>query len=301
MKTSSVYPSILFSVLFFFAFSAVSGQTAHVRQDYKDIKDIWINIAYGDLKVGKSASGAVEVTGSYDEENVTLEMGTKGGKLTIKEKSSARSNKEKSNWTLNLPENTDLWMNIGAGEADLKDFSAELEGNIGAGRVRLAGVGGKIRLNNGTGDIEIQDSEGSFQLNSGTGNLVISQVSGAISANSGTGNIRAEKVSVTGQSSFNSGTGHVSLSLGGPVKADLGVNSGTGASELNYNGHPFDGILVMECGTEGGKISAPFSFDKEESEGQTRNRMIRKTKKFGTSGIEIHVASGTGSANVLEK
>lgn len=301
MKNSFVHPSILVFVLFLFAGSAVSGQTAHVRQDYKDIKDVWINIAYGDLKVGKSASGAVEVTGSYDEDNVTLEMETKGGKLTIKEKSSSQSNKEKSNWTLNLPENTDLWMNIGAGKTDLRDFSAELDGNIGAGDIDLFHVGGKIRLNTGTGKIDIRDSEGNFQLNSGTGNLVIHQVSGAITANSGTGNIRAENVSVTGQSSFNSGTGRVSLSLGGPVKADLGVNSGTGTSELNYNGHPFDGTLVMECGTEGGKISAPFSFDKEESERQSRNRMIRKTKKFGNSGIEIHVASGTGNANVLEK
>ncbi|HMQ59219.1 MAG TPA: toast rack family protein [Flavilitoribacter sp.] len=304
MKSSTIRPALFLSaaLLLITGFSA-SGQKGSIQQSYDDIKAVKINIGYGDLTVEKSTSGRVEIAGKYNDDEVDVELKTKGDKLSINEKSSWKgNNKQKSEWTLKLPENTAMTINIGAGESRIKGYSGELEGNTGSGNYYLSAVGGKIRLNSGTGNLEIMDSDGDFSLNSGTGNVKLNKVSGAISANSGTGNVMADNISINGDSGLNSGTGNVSLSLGGPIKGDLALNSGTDNSRLNFNGYNFEGTLVMKCGKDSGKIEAPFGFDSEETEGGGRyDNTLKKTKKFGNSAVEITVATGTGKASVQNK
>ncbi|GJM35670.1 MAG: hypothetical protein DHS20C18_46710 [Saprospiraceae bacterium] len=274
------------------------AQKATVNETFRDIDEVSVYIGAGDLTITKSSSDAVEVMVDYNKSDTEIKIETKGNALTIKEKSIGYKSNGKPSWTLRLPDSKELSINVGAGDVNINGLVLNLEANIGAGDFYLGEINGKIHLNTGTGNIKIDNAEGSFNLNSGTGNLQLKAMSGSIVANSGTGMVNAEEMYITGESSMNSGTGRVTVSLGKSVEADLGVNSGTNDSSLKFNGHAFDGTLTMECDKKRGKIKAPFVFSDKEVTANGRSETLRKTKRFGNSGIEIQIGSGTGTAAV---
>jgi len=259
------------------------------------------------------------VVGYYKESEVKVKVWKEGSTLKIDEELKLkRPDGLHSRWIFTIPEDMDFHANLRGGDMSIKNCSGDFNGNCGTGGLDLNDFKGDLKWNCGTGDYNIEDSQGEFSLNTGTGDYYINNVNGSLSmnsgtgdlkvknskgefnANSGTGDVKAENLTIDDASSFNSGTGDVELKLSANTNADLTVNSGTGDAELDMNGHSISGVLHMQCGERGGKISAPFDFDKTWTEGSGRNRTVHKEKKFGNEKVEIKVGTGTGKAEVVK-
>lgn len=303
---------LLFSVQIAFA------QTKTVKKSYDSIDQIELEVISGDIEIGASSNGKVQLVGEYDPDQVQVSITNNNGKLRIKEKKKARRMEEASFWVLKVPNDIMIRSNTASGNVQVEDVNLELYSNTGSGNFSFENIQGLIQLNTGSGNImllesqanarcntgsgniKINGSNGNLGLNTGSGRISLDGAAGSISANSGSGNVTGKNMKITGSSSFNTGSGNVSLGLAAEPSGDVSVNAGSGNSSLEMNGFKFNGELVMQCGEKSGNIRAPFSFDKEEviPQGGRSNNMIRKTKSFGSSGTKIQVSTGSGTAKV---
>ena len=275
-----------------FSLTTFAQQT--IQKSFSGIEKISLNIGSGDLRVDKSSTANVEVEVQYDDEDIRPELRQKGSTLELKEDRLKKNSNSRTSWTLRLPAKMALKTNIGAGEATYDGVMLDLNHNTGAGDIRFTKANCDCQVNVGAGDIELFDSEGAFQANSGTGDFQVDNTTGSFQLNSGTGDLEIEDVAITGSSSFNSGTGDVEVQLSKALSADISINSGTGDSTLDFNGQPMVGEFEMECQKGQGRISAPFSFDDEE----TDNRRLKKRATIGDAKYQVKVSTGTGTAKV---
>lgn len=313
MKMSNL-SSFCFLVLLLTGFSStVFAQRGELKERFTQVQKIKFDVAVGSIEFRKSDSGATTLEGDYDSGKLDVEVSFKNGQLKVIEKTKRRnSGSVASKYLVMIPDGlsidlnsgtghmkfnsieADVHLNTGTGNIEFVRFKGDVNSNTGTGDVALRNCSGEMTLNSGTGDVLVDKCEGGFNLNSGTGNVRVDGLRGKVSANSGTGNVLATGVQLEGNGSFNSGTGNVKLTLSHPLTNDLYVNSGTGSASLDMNRQSFDGTLVMACNEKGGRINAPFDFDKKETEDKT----IRKYKYFGDSSVQLRVSTGTGNASV---
>ncbi len=303
MKKSFFNTTILTALFLMVISASIFSQTESINETFDRVKKVKLDVAIGDIEIVKSNSGKTELAGEYNPDKLDVEILYSNGNLSVIEKTKRRNNNGNVNskYRLQIPDGLEIKVNTGTGDIVLKDVSAESKINTGTGKILMekytgdsklnSGTGsvelinskGEITLNSGTGDVAIKNSDGELAANSGTGDVEVENAGGKISANSGTGDVVASNIKLDGKGNFNSGTGDVKLILTGPVTKDLSVNSGTGSATLDMNGQNFNGTLVMACDKKSGSISAPFDFDKEETEDKT----IKKYKYFGDSGVEL--------------
>ncbi len=294
------------------------AQNKTVKESYSNIDKVEFEVISGDIQIGASSDDQVRLEGEYDPDQVQVSISSSNGRLKIKEKSKARRMDEASSWTLKVPNdilvrsntasgnvqvqgvNLELYSNTGSGNFSFENIQGLIQLNTGSGNIMLVESQAKANCNTGSGNIKISGSDGNLGLNTGSGRISLDGAAGSISANSGSGNVTGKNMRLTGSSSFNTGSGDVSLGLAAAPNGNVSVNAGSGNSSLEMNGFQFNGELVMQCGEKSGKIRAPFSFDKEEviEQGGRNNNMIRKTKSFGNSGTKIQVSTGSGTAKV---
>ena len=307
------------AVLLLIAQISLSAQPLVLDKTYTGIKELKLDLSTGDLEVSPASGNEISVKGYFDESKADVKVEQYGDRLVISEKKESRNNDHpRPKWVLQLPAEIKVDANFGIGNGKIDRFAGKLTGNSGTGSILLKqctgditwntgtgncevnNCGGDIKLNTGTGDIELKNFKGDIAANSGTGDIEIDGAEGEIAANSGTGDVEAVHVTLTAgsRSSFNSGTGDVTVKLGGPAKGDISVNSGTGDADLDINNQSFDGILTMTCNKRDGRIQAPFGFDDEKTEGEGRNQVLIKTKRFGREDNELKVGTGTGTASV---
>jgi hypothetical protein len=137
-------------------------------------------------------------------------------------------------------------------------------------------------------------------VNCGSGTIAFNNVQAEIKGNVGSGNIRITNFILAGNSAFNSGSGDVSVKLGATPAHALSMNSGSGNSVLDRNGHALNADIVMSASKKNGKITAPFKFDKEE-EVEEGNRIIMKKYASLGSGNKVEISLGTGSGTAQIK
>jgi len=298
--------------------SLSQAQEKNISKSYSGIDKIEFNVIAGNIKIGASNTDQVQVTGTYNEEQIRVKMSNSNGKLIIEEKSKSNRINESSTWTLLIPSDISVKSNSASGNVTVEGVQLNLHTNTGSGNFVFTGVSGYLQLNTGSGNVDIDNSNAEFACNTGSGNIGVKESTGrlglntgsgqislqnsggTISANTGSGQVKGKGMTITGSSSFNTGSGNVIVSLAGLPKADFSVNAGSGNSTLDMNGISFQGQLVMQCNEKNGKISAPFSFDQEkviERNGRNNN-ILRKTKRFGNSNIKIQVSTGSGAAKV---
>lgn len=293
------------------------AQEKTVNETYDNIKRIELNIISGNLEIGASSSDQVQVTGTYDEQQIQVKISNSNGKLVIEEKSRQNRMNRSSRWTLLVPNELKINSNSASGNVTVEDIAVNLYSNTGSGNYTFSAVQGRLQLNTGSGNVNIDDSDAAFNcntgsgnvgvngskgnlsLNTGSGNIILDNSGGSISANTGSGQVRGTNMNLTGPSSFNTGSGNATVGLSTSPKGDLSVNSGSGNASLALNGVSFNGELVMQCNEKNGRISAPFSFDSEKviSNGKY-HKTLRKEKRFGSGGTQIQVSTGSGSAKV---
>ncbi len=300
----------------------VSAQDRTVNKTFSNIKSIRLNTSSGDITLKKGAGKDVKVTlvHSYDSDEFTPILEESGGRLTLEEKFEHGSHSGDSKWTIEMPDDLKINVTTGSGNISIDALRIDLKSNAGSGNATLTSVKGTLDFNAGSGDIEIDDSDGEISTNTGSGNIratntrgslafnagsgdiKVSKLNGDISVNTGSGNIQAKDVTLTGASSFNTGSGDANVALAGPLNNNISVNSGSGNSTLNFNGNEISGEVVMTANKRSGEIVAPFNFDKEETvnDSNSSQERIRKTAKIGNKDITIKIGTGSGTAQITK-
>jgi hypothetical protein len=311
----------IFAVLMLLVVSVAFAQDKTINKSFKNIKNIRLSTASGDIVIKKSTSGEtkVNVRYSYDDQDYKVMIEESEGRLTLEEKFENGSYSGNSHWTVEVPDNVTMKLNTGSGDVMASDVTANIKSNTGSGNIELTSVKGELNFNTGSGDCELDNVEGELDLNTGSGNISLrnskgtfdmnagsgdirfEKVSGDFQVNTGSGDIKANNVTVAGSSKFNTGSGNATVSLAAELKSSISVNSGSGDSKLQFNGAPMSGQVTMTANERNGEIIAPFKFDKEETVDNGGNqKTIRKTAKLGNSEITIKVGTGSGTAEIAK-
>ena len=311
----------IFATLMFLVCTIAFGQDKTKNQTYKNVKNIRLSTASGDITIKKSATSdtKVNVRYSYDDNEYQVVMEEDDGKLTLEEKFERGNHSGSSNWTLEVPDNVTLRLSTGSGDISVASLTANIKSNTGSGNIELTAVKGELDFNTGSGDVELENIDGELTLNTGSGSITLNNSKGTYDLNAGSGNIRVDKstgdfrvntgsgsikainLTIAGNSKFNTGSGNATVSLAAELKSGISVNSGSGDSKLQFNGSPISGEVVMTAGERSGNIIAPFKFDKEEViENGSNSKTIRKTAKLGNQSISIRIGTGSGTAEITK-
>lgn len=309
-------------VLLFINIAAFAQNT--VKKSFSGVKRIRISTSSGDCELRKAPGTSVEVelTHTFDDRSFTPRFEQSGERLELGEEFNGRNFSGSVRWKLAIPDgmkvnfstgsgnllvdgvSIDLDATTGSGDLEFSTMKGSVDANTGSGNVDLAGFNGDAKLNTGSGNMDVRDMEGDLDLNCGSGDIKVSQSKAYFSINTGSGNISADKVTITGSSRFNTGSGRARVGLAATPTVDLAVNSGSGDAELNFNGNEIVGQVVMKASKRHGNISAPFEFDKTEEVSNGNNNgndvTIVKTAQRGKGTNRILVSTGSGDA-VLRK
>lgn len=98
----------------------------------------------------------------------------------------------------------------------------------GAGDINVAGVRGPLEAAAGSGSLEIDGVDGAITTETGSGAQTLSAVEGSLTAEAGSGAVTADVRSLEGDSSIDTGSGSVSLTLPSSVDATLEITTGSG-------------------------------------------------------------------------
>jgi hypothetical protein len=311
----------IFAIAMLMVVTVASAQDKTKNNTFRNIKNLRLSTASGDITIKKSTNGEtkVNVRYTYDDNNFQIIMEEADGKLTLEEKFERGSYSGSSYWTLEVPDNVTMKLNTGSGDLVINTLTANIKSNSGSGNIELTAVKGELDFNTGSGDVELENmdgqldlntgsgnitlrnSKGSYDLNAGSGDIRFEKVSGDFQVNTGSGDIKANNVTIAGGSKFNTGSGNATVSLDAELKSSISINSGSGDSKLQFNGTPISGDIVMTANERSGDIVAPFKFDKEEviDDGGNQKR-LRKSAKIGNSNISIRVGTGSGTAEITK-
>ncbi len=285
---------------------------------FTGVKSIKMNNSSANCKIQKSSdqSVTVKLKYTYNDGDVENTMDQEGDRLVIRETFHANNVRGSSEWILSVPDGIAIKYTTGSGSIEAANLKLDINATTGSGGFTLNNVTGTLNITTGSGDLEldgfsgelyvnigsgsatIQNSSGDFDLNCGSGNINVNQSKAAFKINTGSGRVLAKGINLTGASRFNSGSGSSTVVLASALQHDIAVNSGSGDAELNFNGNPIAGEIIMEASKEHGRIDAPFAFDKTEEivRSGNDNVTIRKTVAKGKSINKIRVGTGSGDA-----
>jgi DUF4097 and DUF4098 domain-containing protein YvlB len=167
---------------------------------------------------------------------------------------------------LRVPPRTNLDLNTGDGNVDLRGVGGEVTLHTGDGRVVIAEVAGTVRATTGDGPVRIRDARGDLTIKTGDGGVEAEGVDGALRVETGDGRVRlggrfdvldvktgdggVEVSALAGSKlaadwSVRTGDGDVTLRVPGDLAADVEVNTGDGQIDL--------GVPVTISGRMGSK------------------------------------------------
>ena len=315
------FTSKFFALLLLCLVGVLTAQSQEITKSFSGIKKINLSTSSGSCKLVKGSSNDVQVKVSftYSPNNYHPLMEQDGSTLVLKEDFKNRdSYSGNSSWELSIPENMEVSFSSGSGSFGAVDLNvkvsfnsgsgdygcANVRGdskiNTGSGNVIIAGYQGDLNANTGSGKISIAGLEGYLRANAGSGKIGLSKIKGACSVNVGSGDILATEITLTGKSSFNTGSGDASVTLAASPTDNISVNSGSNDATLDFGGNKIEGKVIMTANKKSGRIVAPFEFDKTEEidDHDNDNLRIRKTVQLGTKDIEIKIGTGSGTAEI---
>lgn len=307
-------------ILLLIATTAFAQQT--IKKSFTGVKRIKIQSSSGDCEIRKASGNTVEVELSHtlDERAFRPRFEQSGERLDLGEEFRGNNFNGSVRWKIAVPDgmrvafgtgsgnllvdgvNVDLDATSGSGDLEFTTIKGTLDATTGSGNVNVSAFSGEAKINTGSGDMDVRDMDGELDLNCGSGDIKVSQSKAYFAINTGSGNITADKLTINGNSRFNTGSGRARVALAATPKFDIAVNAGSGDAELDFKGNEIVGEVVMKTSKRWGNISAPFEFDSTEEvdNGGKDNVTIVKTAKRGNGTNRIVVSTGSGDA-VLRK
>jgi DUF4097 and DUF4098 domain-containing protein YvlB len=196
-------------------------------------------------------------------------------------------------WTITVPQGTYIKCKGSSSDFEINGFNGSINAHYASTRFNIANVKGNIELSMAQLDARINNSEGSFILNSAGGSIM------------------ADDLTITGNSSFRSGTGSIKISLARTPSADLYVGSNFNKAQVSFNDHPVSGYFEMIARAGKGSIICPYKFDNEEtfsddierygaaSDFGKKGDYYRKSFIRGDSKPKITIKTVTGTAQLI--
>jgi len=301
---------------------SVSSKAQEVTKTFKEIKQIIITTSSSDIILAKGSSKDVEVkvTFTYSPKDFEPIFQQAGDVLKLQEKYANNSSNGDSKWTITIPDGINVKTNSGSGNVEAADLKVSIKSNsgsgsyswrnlsgessisTGSGEIHLDSYSGQANISAGSGAIYVNNCQGDVNAGTGSGTISINGFKGVIKAGSGSGEVNAEKFTLTGKSSFGTGSGSVLVKLSEPIAFPISIGSGSGKAVLDCNGLKLAGHITMSASKEYGKIMAPFNFDKTEEIDEKGNDriMIQKTVQLGNATTEIKITTGSGTAEIKD-
>ncbi len=220
--------------------------------------------------------------------------------------------------TIRVPEGRALKVELGAGDIDVSDVTADLDLNTRAGMAEAAGLVGDVEIGVGSGGLAVQDVRGRLVMDTGSGKARLDRFEGdVLSIDTGSGSVTVTEVSAeeididTGSGgvtvngleakwlSIDTGSGNVRIESAGADAAVIDTGSGSVHLALERMG---DGKFEIDTGSGGivflvpDDLSARFDID-IGSGGIDVEVPIAKT--LHKSRGEMRFIAGDGDANVV--
>ncbi len=220
--------------------------------------------------------------------------------------------------SIRVPEGRSLKVELGAGDIDVSDVTADLELKTRAGMAEAAGLDGDVKIGVGSGGLTVRDVRGRLVLDTGSGKASLDSFEGAVlSIDTGSGSVEvtdvaAEAIDIdTGSGgvtvdgleaerfSIDTGSGSVRVESAGADAAVIDTGSGRVHLALERMG---DGRFEIDTGSGGivmlvpDDLSARFDID-IGSGGIDVDVPIAKT--LHKSRGEMRFITGDGEANVI--
>jgi DUF4097 and DUF4098 domain-containing protein YvlB len=330
MKKRSLIMMLLILVL---TVALAAGEKT-VEKTFDAKKLVEIKTVSGDCRVMRGAAGKVQVklVYEYDSDCFKPEFIEEDARLVLKEdfyRSGSCSGH--SDWTVQVPEKTDIRFVSASGDFVLENVDGALEVKVASGDIRVMDATGDFEVKTASGDIEVRNLSGSIvfmtasgdvegekldgtvklktasgnvdavgikgevSLVSASGDVKLEDAQAEISLKTASGSVKALSVTVTGASEFKCASGDVLVKLAKTADFDLTLASASGDAVLDYNGNTVKGAFEFSARVKDGRIVSPFNFDEEEV--VTRYRRDKyHVKRFSRNGekpvITIKTSSG---------
>lgn len=300
-------------ILIPFLFSTANAQKV-VDKIFKVKETVSISTVSGDCTIKKGDRNEIKVhlSYTYNDDCFKPEFNEESDLLKIKEDFDGKCNGE-SEWTITVPENTNVKFNSASGNVEITDITKSIYVNTASGDIKLANLKGEIKLNSASGDVKLntinallklntasgdinaENLKGKIKMNTASGDININKANAVLKLNSASGEIEAMDIMVGGQSTFNTASGDVEVNLAKSTTHDLTLSSASGDVTLNYNGNDLNGFYEFTARVKKGRIISPIKFDKEEVIEKNGKKYDVKsfTKRNSTPIILIKTSSGT--------
>ena len=293
---------LISAVMLFGIQYSTQASTVEKQENFSGVETVKIKTIAGDLRLGRSTSGEVEVhvLSTYDENKMSMKMEQEGNLLNLSEISHSNSSSNgNSIWTVGIPDGLDIKVKFSTASGDIvaSDLTGNLKVNTASGDIELRNFTGTAKGNTASGDIKLENTNGPMDLNTASGDVTANIVEGKLILNTASGNINITTVTLNEKSSFNSASGDVEVSVIQTPMHNLKLSSASGNVILNMQGNELQGHIRMT--TKIGflnKISAPFDFDKEEEYERNGDQYITKSVILGDPQMKITLSTSSGDA-----
>jgi hypothetical protein len=184
------------------------------------------------------------------------------------------------------PAGTQLDARTGAGSMRIEGIQGGVKAHSGSGGLVIVDALGGVSAHTGSGSIEVRGASGGTSVDSGSGSLRIDRVRDELRAETGSGSIRVRDAS--GPARLRSGSG--SLDYAGSPQGETTFQTGSGGITLLL---PSDLDMTLDLHTGSGRVevshemTGPVTASKGEVRGQVG------------SGEDASIWARTGSGNIL--
>lgn len=305
-------------LVFILVFVATTGNAqTTVGRGFRGVKLIKINTTGGTMNVGRSNTGMVQVTVTFnlDKKDYHPVFEQTDSTLFLKEDFIFKpSTISESIWQVDVPDGLAIQYSSKAGDLNVQNLKIDISASSFSGNYNWKDVTGNSTIESPGGDTEIENyrgyiaikgrsgnviiskATGNVEINVGPGDITLKDVTGNISVTTGSGSIQAERVTLTQNSSFNTDVGAAELWLAAPVNSDLSISTKSGPAIIHCKGMKLEGTVVMTANKKSGGIKWPFTPGKteevkDEASGVLR---IRTTLQLGTSTNSINLSTESG-------
>ncbi|HEX6751779.1 MAG TPA: DUF4097 family beta strand repeat-containing protein [Longimicrobium sp.] len=178
------------------------------------------------------------------------------------------SRRSKGNFTVEVPRGVVVHVSSGNGDVAVDGGTADVHASSGNGDVRVGAGAAEVHASSGNGTVMVDGARGPVRASSGNGRVAITTASGPVNASTGNGRIEVAMSSLrgSGDMSFSSGNGSVTLTLPGDFSANLEASTGNGGIHSDF---PM-------------RVSGRMSSH-------------RITGTIGNGGRRLHISTGNGS------
>ena len=245
---------------------------------------IKVSTVSGDLIIKRGGSNEikVEVNNEYSpRDSFEPQMRESGKTLKLTERIYG-SNSGSSTWTVTVPDGIEIDFSSASGDMSVSDMTGEFTGSTASGDFEFDQCRGVWEISTASGDFDFTDCEGEFEISTASGD------------------IDGTDVVIESESSFSTASGRVNVRLAKSSEYDLRLGTASGRATLDYGGNAIKGTFEFVAKVRGGRISAPYDFDDEDTFRKWGDRYVRKTFTKGSDDPLITIETASGKVALKE-